>query len=123
MKSLAKIFFYFSVGLGLVVFADSAVALKIASIADNVDTTVMSLAKMLQAIALISGIGFIMAAFFKFHQHKLNPTQVPLSQGLTLLVIGAGLTLFPMLIPTIGSAITGTTGDVAKVGGNPLTKT
>ena len=25
------------------------------------------------AISLIAGIGFVIAAFFKFHQHKQNP--------------------------------------------------
>ena len=32
-----------------------------------------NLANPVVAISLIAGIGFIVAAFFKFHQHKENP--------------------------------------------------
>ncbi len=32
-----------------------------------------NLANPLVAISLIAGIGFVIAAFFKFHQHKQNP--------------------------------------------------
>ncbi|HLD16979.1 MAG TPA: type IV secretion protein IcmD [Coxiellaceae bacterium] len=96
----------------------SVVGLK--TIASNVSGTVESLAKMLEVISLIAGIGFIMAAFFKFHQHKLNPTQVPLSQGLTLILIGAGLTLFPILIPTAGTTFLGTKAKVSNVQGSGI---
>ena len=69
---------------------------------------------------MIAGIGFIMASFFKFHQHKLNPTQVPLSQGITLLLIGAGLAVFPTLLPTATHAVFGSSADIAKIGGGQI---
>jgi intracellular multiplication protein IcmD len=69
---------------------------------------------MLEDVALICGVGFILASFFKFHQHKLNPTQVPMSQGVTLLVIGAGLSVFPHLLNTASSGVFG--ASVAKLG-------
>jgi len=69
---------------------------------------------------LIAGIGFIMASFFKFHQHKLNPTQVPMSQGITLLLIGAGLAVFPHLFGTATQAVFGTKIKMATLGGNPF---
>ena len=116
------------VGFLLILFSDLSFAqasggsevVQLKTIATNVAKTVVSLAKMLQAIGLIAGIGFIMAAFFKFHQHKLNPTQVSLSQGVTLLLIGAGLTLFPVLIPTAGSTILGKSAEVAHVSGSAI---
>ena len=109
-----------SFALLLLLWLRPAEAVTIQQIASNISATVTSLAKMLQAIALIAGIGFVLAAFFKFHQHKQNPTQVPISQGLTLLLIGAGLTLFPVLIPTAGSVITGSTNDIASVSGSEI---
>lgn len=109
-----------SIGIALVVFADAAWALKATAIGANVTKTMASVAKIMQSVALVAGIGFIMASFFKFHQHKQNPTQVPLSQGLAMLVIGAGLVLFPTLIPTAESVITGSTGSTAKVSGSSI---
>ncbi len=96
--------------------ADTYVTLS--SIQSNVGSSVHSLAIILQDLALIAGIGFIMASFFKFHQHKLNPTQVPMSQGISLLLIGAGLTLFPVLLPTAGTALVGTGHSFATIGGS-----
>ena len=106
--------------LGLVLFADTSWALTIAKMTSNVTTTMGSTARILQSVALLSGIGFIMVSFFKFHQHKLNPTQTPLSQGLAMLVIGAGLVLFPTLIPTAESVISGTTSGTAKISGTTI---
>lgn len=108
------------IAIALVVFADAAWALKATAIGANVTKTMSSVAKIMQSVALVAGIGFIMASFFKFHQHKQNPTQVPLSQGLAMLVIGAGLVLFPTLIPTAESVITGSTGGTAKVSGSSI---
>ncbi len=106
------------------VFAGSALAaaptaISLTSIAGNVDSTVGKLATVLTDVSLIAGIGFIMASFFKFHQHKLNPTQVPISQGITLLLIGAGLTLFPTMLPTATHAIFGS-ATIAKTGGGQI---
>jgi intracellular multiplication protein IcmD len=91
------------------------------AIAKNVDNTVSELATVLVDIALIAGICFILAAFFKIHQHKQNPQQVQLSQGISLLMIGAGLTLVPLLIPTASVAILGTAAKKpAQIGGSDI---
>ena len=37
----------------------------------------------LSALSLVAGLGFIIAAFFKFHQHKQNPTQLVLGMGVS----------------------------------------
>jgi intracellular multiplication protein IcmD len=101
-----------------VLAAGSYVTLK--TIASNVGSSVHQLSVMLQDLSLIAGIGFIMASFFKFHQHKLNPTQVPMSQGVTLLVIGGGLTLFPILLPTAGTAVIGSNATFATIAGSQI---
>lgn len=111
-------------GLVGVLFAGAALAsvtgTSLKDIADNVNHSVGSLAVVLSDVALIAGIGFVMASFFKFHQHKLNPTQVPLSQGITLLLIGAGLMLFPYMLPTATRAVFGTKAKIAKTGGSEI---
>ncbi len=90
---------------GLALAAPSAVT--VSAIADNVGSSVGHMAVVLTDVSIIAGIGFVMASFFKFHQHKLNPTQVPLSQGITLLLIGAALLLFPTMLPTATHAVFG----------------
>ncbi|MEO1945202.1 MAG: DUF6750 family protein [Candidatus Thioglobus sp.] len=97
-------------------FAD----VTISGIATTLQTSVGSIGKILVDVSLISGIGFILVAFFKFHAHKNNPQQVPLSQGISLLVIGAGLTVFPYLITGVGGAAFGQT-KTATSGGGQLT--
>lgn len=92
----------------------------LATIQQNVASSVTETAKILQDLSLVAGIGFIMASFFKFHQHKLNPTQVPMSQGVTLLAIGGGLTLFPLLVPTAGTTILGSKANVSQVSGTGI---
>ena len=73
-------------------------------------------AALITAAAYVAGIGFAMMGLLKLKAHKDNPTQVPLSQPLTLLIIAAGLVFMPSLIKTAGSTIwtgkeaSGTTG-------------
>ncbi|MDF1761013.1 MAG: type IV secretion protein IcmD [Coxiellaceae bacterium] len=95
---------------------------SLTKIQQNVAITVTETAKILQAMSLMAGIGFILSSFFKFHQHKLNPTQVPMSQGISLLIIGACLTMFPILIPTAGSTILGSDVNISSVSGTAISK-
>lgn len=92
----------------------AASPVTLSAISHNVTKSVKSVSDMLEDVALICGVGFILASFFKFHQHKLNPTQVPMSQGVTLLVIGAGLAVFPHLLNTATQGVF--SQSVAKLG-------
>ncbi len=94
--------------------------IALSSITANVNTTVSQLSRILTDIALIAGIGFVLASLFKFHQHKLNPTQIPISQGVTLLLIGAALTLFVVMLPTAKRAVFGKDAAMATVGGSQM---
>lgn len=106
-----------TMGYGGIMWADVA-PVSMSTVAASVDNTVSQLATVMVDVALIAGIGFILAAFFKFHQHKQNPQQVQLSQGVSLLLIGCGLTLIPLLIPTASTAILGTAAKKpAQIGG------
>lgn len=71
------------------------------AITKNIHGAMKDFLTIFQDIGLVAGIGFVIGSFFKFHQHKMNPTQVPLSQGITLLLVGAGLSAFPHLIGTV----------------------
>ena len=98
IASLALIFF---------IFPQALAAVTITDIASNTGSSMKSIAELLEDVSLITGIGLIMASFFKFHQHKLNPQQVPISQGIVLLLVGGGLTIFPALLPVGGKALAG----------------
>jgi intracellular multiplication protein IcmD len=125
---MIKILLPLALVLGAVFVSTAALAdpatqgLALKDVSDNIKHTVGSLAVILNNVALIAGIGFVLASFFKFHQHKLNPTQVPMSQGITLLLIGAGLTLFPIIIPTAKTAVAGSDAQVSKLSGGEISK-
>lgn len=119
MKIVAKVA---AVVFGMVAAeAFAASGIYLSSIQSNLGSTVKQLASVLEIISLIAGVGFVMASFFKFHQHKLNPTQVPVSQGVTLLLIGAGLMIFPLLLPTATKAAFGVTaGGISRTSGGAI---
>lgn len=110
-------------GLALAATTGTPDYVAMSTISKSVDGTVSELATVLVDVCLIAGIGFIMASFFKFHQHKQNPQQVQMSQGISLLLIGCGLTLVPLLIPTASVAIMGSKGSTpAQIGGDAIHK-
>lgn len=127
-NSLARTLMTFAGFFGLT-FAGSAFAasahmvptgIALSSLSGNVGKSVSELATVLSDVSLIAGIGFVMASFFKFHQHKLNPQQVPMSQGITLLLIGAALTLFPTMLPTATHAVFGSSAGISQVSGSQI---
>ena len=126
MRSLKTVWpILLSVTLLSLALAPAGFSATISDIATNTSNTMKSVAQLLEAVSLIAGIGFVMASFFKFHQHKLNPQQVPISQGITLLIIGGGLTMFPALLPVGGKAIAGgsaTFGSLSDTDGAAILK-
>lgn len=90
----------------------------VGDVAEHVTGSMKGLQKLLGAAAYIAGLGFGIAGVMKFKAHKDNPTQVPLSQPITLILIAAGLVFLPSLITTAGSTIfaDGKSGD-AEGGG------
>ena len=94
--------------------------LTVSGIQSNLSHGITSITIVMEDIALVAGIGFIFASFFKFHQHKMNPTQAPLSQGVTLLVIGSGLAVFPHLLSTTTQGVFGQ--NVTTLGSSSISK-
>ncbi len=85
---------------------------------------VAAITKLLQGIALVAGIGFAIAAIFKFKQHKDNPTQIPVGTPIALVFIGAALIFLPALVKTTGASLFDdpkTAGDVLISEGSKLT--
>ncbi len=110
------------VGVGLVsgiCFADGS-DVTIQTIASNMQSTVSSVANIISNVALVVGLSLVCASFFKLKQHKDQPTQVPISNGVTLLVIGAALTVFPLLLPTANQAAFGSGVTTGTVGGDDM---
>src|SRR3990167_116304 len=94
-----------------------AAAPTLGAIKGLIGTSVKNVMSILQDVAMVTGVGFVIASFFKFHQHKMQPTQIPLSQGVTLLLVGAGLTVFPSLLGTTTKSAFGVTAGQGTVTG------
>ncbi|MCH9770508.1 MAG: type IV secretion protein IcmD [Gammaproteobacteria bacterium] len=124
MKQYFKVIGMLTTVAGILFVGNCFADTTLTEFSKNIGDTVTTLAGVFVDLALIAGIGFIMASFFKFHQHKLNPTQVPVSQAITLLVVGAGLSLMPMFYSIASSALSGgkTPTDQSKIGGKGLQK-
>lgn len=110
---LRAVIVFLGVFASLNVFAGTT-QLTLSAINTSFTSGVKNIVVLMQDIATVAGIGFVFSSFFKFHQHKMNPQQVPLSQGVTMLMIGAGLTVFPHLLNTASKAVFGQS--IAKVG-------
>ena len=95
--------------------SDEASGIALTSLNKTVSTSILNMSSLLQDVAIICGVCFVLASLFKFHQHKLNPTQVPISQGVTLLLVGAALTVFPLIVGTVERATFGTANKVEKL--------
>lgn len=99
---------YIGAATSLCLFSGGAFAADdqdLGSIAQTVRSSMGDVAALITAAAYVAGIGFAMMGLLKLKAHKDNPTQVPLSQPLTLLIIAAGLVFMPSLIKTAGSTI------------------
>ena len=95
-------------------FAES---IGLGKIADNITATFESLGRLLIAIAYISGIGFSIAALFKFKQHKDNPTQIPIGTPIALLILSISLIFLPMFFKPAGETLFGNNGMHPIAGG------
>jgi intracellular multiplication protein IcmD len=60
----------------------------ISGMANNLRNQFSAIADLILATARVAGIGFSLAAIFKFKQHKDNPTQVPIGTPFALLAVG-----------------------------------
>lgn len=97
----------------------------IGGLADNVKSQFAQIGDLILATARVAGIGFTVAAVFKFKQHKDNPTQVTIGTPFALLAVGVMLMfmkgIFDPAAQTIyGSQAEGYSGfdDMGAAGGS-----
>ena len=114
------------VGVGLAMMAYShgvfASEVDLGTLAGNIRGTFAHIAELMIGIAYISGIGFFIAAIFKFKQHKDNPTQIPMGTPVALLMIAVCLVFLPYIITASGKTFTGdATADYAGGVGEDVT--
>ncbi|HJN37773.1 MAG TPA: type IV secretion protein IcmD [Gammaproteobacteria bacterium] len=82
----------------------------IGGLADNVTGNFQAIGNLFIGTAYIAGIGFGVAAIFKFKQHKDNPTQIPIGTPFALLGVSVMLVFLPGLYQPLGQTIYGKTG-------------
>ena len=93
----------------LILFSCSylSVAVTLNNVADTIIEGLMSGKEMILKLAYIGGLGFLVASFYKFKQHKDNPTQVPIGNPLTMMVIAVLLMFMASMIMPVGETFFG----------------
>lgn len=104
--------------LALAAASGTASGVGIGGVAANVTGNLSNIAKLITAGAYLAGFGFAVAAIVKFKAHKDNPTQVPISQAIALLFVGAALIFIPAVFKSSGTTLFGSvSGNVGKISG------
>lgn len=107
-------------GIVALLFGSSAYADgsdNLGGIADNTKKSLKNIALLLTAIAYAMGIGLGLMAISKFKMHSANPTQVPMSAPVSLIIL-AGLALFlPSVFGVSGKTIFADKGVVGGIEG------
>lgn len=100
-------------------FADTSQAsnMGLAVVANNVVGSMSGMAKLITAASYVAGLGFAMAAIFKFMAHKNNPTQITIGNPIAMLLIAAGLLFMPSLFEAAGKTLFGNNAYSAGVTG------
>ena len=116
-KRVVKIASLFAIG---VIGSYATIALggseTIGSVASKVTSTFSNIIKMITGGAYIGGTALVIAALFKFKQHKENPQQVQLGTCMTMLVVGVALIFLPSIIKVGGGTLYGG-GESSSIGG------
>ena len=99
--------FIFLLVLSSSCFAIDADSLTLGDIGTNLTHSFKQLGQLILATAYITGIGFGIAAVFKFKQVKDNPTQIPISTPFALLGVSAMLVFLPGIFKPTGRTLFG----------------
>ena len=82
----------------------------VGGLAENVTSNFENIGKLLVSMAYVAGIGFGIAAIFKFKQHKDNPTQITIGTPFALLGVSVMLVFLPGLYKPLGETVYGKEG-------------
>ena len=101
-------------------YAAQAIAAEnnLGNLASGVTGSFTGIGSLMIATSYLAGIGFAIAAIFKFKQHRDNPTQIPIGTPLALLIIGIVLIFFPGIIKPAGTTIFGSSNTAGGFSGN-----
>jgi len=100
----------------LALFSTSCYAMDLGQAASNMANTLDSVSSLIQAVAFICGLGYLVSAIMKFKKHRESPQQVPMSTPVTELAMALVLMLVPMLANLFGLSVFGE--DAQKASGN-----
>ncbi|MEC8063880.1 MAG: type IV secretion protein IcmD [Pseudomonadota bacterium] len=78
---------------------------NIGDMAESINNTFTQIAQLIGGAAYVAGLGFGMAAIFKFKQHRDNPTQVPVGTPFGMLGVAIMLIYLPSLLTNAGSTV------------------
>jgi intracellular multiplication protein IcmD len=99
-----------------IVQAFAANATGIGGLTTSITSSFEGVGKLMIATAYVAGIGFTIAAIFKFKQHRDNPTQIPIGTPIALLAVGIVLIFLPGIIKPAGETIFGANAQNAAGG-------
>jgi len=88
--------------------ASAAPTTGIAGLATGVQGQLAGVATLMVYTAYVAGIAFALTGILKFKAHKDQPTQVPLSQPIVLLLLSACLLFLPSILNVAGGTLFGT---------------
>lgn len=80
---------------------------NLGDVAVRVRGNFLPIGKLMIATAYIAGIGFGIAAVYKFKQYRDNPTQIPIGTPFALMVVSICLVFLPGIMDPVGNSIFG----------------
>jgi intracellular multiplication protein IcmD len=88
------------------------------NLATNLQSNFTKIGQLMISTAYLAGLGFGIAAIFKFKQHKDNPTQVPIGTPFAMLAIAVLLVFLPGIFAPAGQSIFGNTDSAGGLSGD-----
>ncbi len=94
----------FSNGVNAQFSYDEGQASNIGDASRNISSALNSVTDLVLTVLILTGIGFLVAALFKWDQHRKNPQQITISQVLVMIIMGVVMIGVPFILKYGGSA-------------------
>ncbi len=100
-------FWQFIIGILVTYSIPSYSQVGLGQVAGNASSATDVMTNVLSDIFYVIGIGFVVASFVQYREHRDNPQQTPLMRCIVLFIIGLIIGLFPLMVKwTTGRAPT-----------------
>lgn len=86
-----------------IMLVSNAYAENLGTMASTVKSTFENVGLATTALAYVAGLGFAISAILKFKAHKDNPSQTPIGQPISQMLIAAGLLFMPTVFQSVGN--------------------